>query len=131
MNASASRANSRIAKICVGHIAGNWNAVMPKLVAALLLLSLPLAAQAAPDDPRCARDMPRAGELVSAVAGRDRGGPYGPDAICRVLRANLRDMSEATDIMKRCMSGHALRENVGQMEASMEDVQAVIARKCR
>ncbi|MCB1524344.1 MAG: hypothetical protein KDJ23_09630, partial [Rhodoblastus sp.] len=115
----------------VGHTGGEWNAVMPKLVVALLLLSLPIAAHAAPADPRCARDMQRAGELVTAVAGRDRGGPYGPDAICRVLRANLRDMGEATDIMKRCMSGHALRENVGQMEASMEDVRAVVARKCR
>jgi len=104
---------------------------MFRLVAAILLLLSPVAAQAAPADTQCALDMRRADQLVSAVAGRDRGGPYGADAICRVLRANLRDMSAAIDIMKRCMTGHALRENVGQMEASMEDVRAAIARKCR
>lgn len=104
---------------------------MPKLVVALFLVLSPIAVHAAPADPQCARDLQRAGDLVSAVAGRDRGGPYGPAAICGVLRANLRDMGAATDIMKRCMRGHALRENVGQMEASMEDVRAVIARKCR
>ena len=104
---------------------------MPKLLAALVLVLLPAVSCAAPADPRCAEDLSRADDLVSAVAGRDRGGPYGPDAICAILRANLRDMRESTAIMKRCMTGHALRENVGQREASMEDVQAIIAARCR
>ncbi len=100
---------------------------------AILLLAclLPAAAGAARADPACATGMSRAGDLVSAVAARDRGGPYGPSALCDVLRANLRDMREATAIMKRCMTGHALRENVGQMEASMEDVEAVVVARCR
>ncbi|MFT4096181.1 MAG: hypothetical protein QM651_03610 [Rhodoblastus sp.] len=100
---------------------------------AILLLAclLPVAAGAAPADPACASGMSRADDLVSAVAARDRGGPYGSSALCNVLRANLRDMREATAIMKRCMTGHALRENVGQMEASMDDVQAVVAARCR
>lgn len=86
---------------------------------------------AAQDEATCGNDLRRAWELVSVVAGRDKGGPYGRQALCGVLRANLRDMRESTDIMKRCMKGHSLRENVGQMEASMEDVQAVIAARCR
>ena len=99
----------------------------------VLLISALLAPTfaAAQDSSLCGVELRRADALVSAVAGRDRGGPYGPGAICGILRANLRDMRESTDIMKRCMKGHALRENVGQMEASMEDVQAVIAARCR
>ena len=93
-------------------------------------MSSPVVAGPA-DDPRCAVDLQRAWKLVNAVAGRDKGGPYAKGAICGVLRANLRDMKESTAIMRRCMTGHALRENVGQMEASMEDVAAVIANRCR
>lgn len=98
----------------------------------LLLLAAQLApAHAAPADPRCAADLQRASDLVDKVAGRDRGGPYGPSQICSMLRANLRDMQEATILMRRCMTGHALREIVGQMDASMEDVRMVIAKRCR
>ncbi len=103
---------------------------MPRMSVAALLILLPAVASAAPD-PRCAADLSRADELVSAVAKRDRGGPYGPSQICSALRTNLRDMQEANVLMRRCMSGHALRENVGQMEASIEDVRAAIARRCR
>ncbi len=96
----------------------------------VLLALLPVVAHAAPDDPRCGSDLTRADGLVSKVAARDRGGPYKASAICGVLRENLRDMREAADIMKRCMTGHALRENVGQMEGSMEDVRGAIAARC-
>ncbi|HMN72233.1 MAG TPA: hypothetical protein PKA55_10240 [Rhodoblastus sp.] len=104
---------------------------MPKLVVALVLILSSVAGAAASDDPRCAADLRRAGDLVSAVADRDRGGPYGPQALCDILRTNLRDMRETTDIMRRCMTGRALSENAGQMEASMEDVRTVIAKRCR
>ena len=68
---------------------------------------------------------------AAAAGWSPLGGPYPPEAICGVLRANLRDMKESNDIMKRCMTGHSLRENVGQMEASMGDVQMVIGKRCR
>lgn len=105
---------------------------MPRLAIALLLplLVVPGIA-AAQEDPRCGVELRRAWDLVEAVAKRDRGEPYGPQALCEALRANLRDMRESTDIMRRCMKGHALRENVGQMDASMEDVAAAIASRCR
>lgn len=111
---------------------------MSRFAAAALLIILVGPAGAAADrflaatqeDARCGAEIRRAWDIVSVVAGRDRGGPYAPERICGVLRANLRDMKESTDIMKRCMIGHALRENVGQMEASMGDVRAVIASRC-
>lgn len=104
---------------------------MRKLVLSAILLFLPAVGSAAPGDYQCSVDLSRASALVGAVAGRDKGGPYKPDAICGVLRQNLRDMREATGLMRRCMTGHALRENVGQMEASMEDVQMAISKRCR
>jgi len=104
---------------------------MRKSILSAILILLPAVGSAAPGDAQCAMDLSRANTLVAAVAGRDKGGPYKPEAICGVLRANLRDMREAAIIMRRCMTGHAFRENVGQMEASMEDVQAAISRRCR
>ena len=103
---------------------------MRHLLAVMLVALTPLAAHAAPGDPQCGADLARADALVSKVAARDRGGPVKPEAICGVLRENLRDMTEANAIMRRCMTGHALRENVGQMEASMADVRMVISKRC-
>ena len=105
---------------------------MPRLLAVrVVALSAAPSLVAAQEDARCGAELRRAWDLVSVVARRDRGGPYPPEAICGVLRANLRDMKESNDIMKRCMTGHSLRENVGQMEASMGDVQMVIGKRCR
>lgn len=104
---------------------------MRHLLAVMIFALAPFAAQAAPGDPQCSADLARADALISKVAARDRGGPVKPEALCSVLRANLRDMTEANAIMRRCMTGHALRENVGQMEASMGDVQMVISKRCR
>lgn len=105
---------------------------MSRLAAVLMLASVIAtpALVAAQEDARCGAQLRRAWGLVSVVAGRDRGGPYAPAEICGVLRANLRDMRESTEIMKRCMAGRSLRENVGQMEASMEDVRTVVAGRC-
>jgi len=104
---------------------------MRHLLAVMIFALAPLAAHAAPGDPQCSVDLARADALISKVAARDRGGPVKPEALCGVLRDNLRDMTEANAIMRRCMTGHALRENVGQMEASMGDVQMVISKRCR
>lgn len=104
---------------------------MSRFATVLIFVLASPALVAAQEDARCGAQLRRAWDLTSVVAGRDRGGPYAPEAICGVLRANLRDMAESTEIMKRCMAGHSLRENVGQMEASMEDVRAVIAGRCR
>ena len=50
----------------------------------VLLISALLAPTfaAAQDSSLCGAELRRADALVSAVAGRDRGGPYGPGAIC-------------------------------------------------
>ena len=104
---------------------------MSRLAAAVLVFVIATPALvAAQEDARCGAQLRRAWDRVSIVAARDRRGPHAREAICDLLRANLRDMRESTEIMRRCMTGHSLRENVGQMEASMEDVQTVVAGRC-
>ncbi|MGL4325526.1 MAG: hypothetical protein ACRCTD_15935 [Beijerinckiaceae bacterium] len=81
--------------------------------------------------PQCHADLARAEALVADIAGRDQtGAGRNPARLCRVLRLNLRQMREAREVMNRCMSGHARRENVSQMDVSMDDVATVIARRC-
>jgi hypothetical protein len=83
------------------------------------------------DTPQCRQDLPRAAALVDAVAARDRKGPVrDPAQLCRLLRLNERDMAESRAIMARCLTGHDLGENVGQMDASLEDVRALIRQRC-
>jgi hypothetical protein len=48
-----------------------------------------------------------------------------------VLRQNLQDMVEAREPMNRCLIGHAHGENVGQMDASIEDIRYILANRCR
>ena len=97
-----------------------------------MLAVIPDAEAGFVDTPDCRTALARANTLVGAVAQRDRGSrPAGTAAICNVLRLNRRDMREAADHMQRCMTGHERGENVGQLMASVEDVDAVLARRCR
>lgn len=85
-----------------------------------------------PGSPACQADLARAERLIEAVAARDRAGPAADRArLCAVLRRNRSDMAAAAAIMRVCLTGHARGENVGQLAASIEDVEAVIARRCR
>jgi hypothetical protein len=82
--------------------------------------------------PGCEAQLRRAWLLVEQVAARDRAGPIRDQArLCQTLRQNLAEMSEATGYMQRCLTGHARGENVGQMRASIDDVTAVLNRRCR
>ena len=50
--------------------------------------------------------------------------------LCRLLRQNLRDMSEAREPMARCMRGHEHGENVGQMDALIGDISFILSTHC-
>ncbi len=103
---------------------------MRRALAALFLLACtsPAGAQSA----TCARDLADADALVRAVQARDKDFVENDDAKnCRLLRQNRADMIVAAEAMKRCLTGHDRSENVGQMEDSLGDVDAVLAAKCR
>jgi hypothetical protein len=82
--------------------------------------------------PQCRADLARADQLVSEIAARQNSVKSGDMAgLCALLRRNRTDMTEATKLMDRCFTGHEHRENVGQMAASLGDINAVLARRCK
>ncbi|MGD0187202.1 MAG: hypothetical protein ABSC25_18400 [Roseiarcus sp.] len=103
---------------------------MRRALTALFLLAL--ASPAAAQSGTCARDLADADALVAAVQAREKDFSENDDAKnCRLLRQNRADMVAATAIMRRCLTGHDRSENVGQMEDSLGDIDAVLAAKCR
>ena len=84
----------------------------------------------------CDTDMAEAHRLISGVRDReDSLGRYArnndmPNA-CKLLRQNAHDMGIARDSMSRCMTGHDRGENVAQLDASIGDINDVIAARCR
>ena len=83
------------------------------------------------DTPDCRRDLATAHQLIHAVRLRENSVQPGDYVgLCRLLRQNLQDMTQARDPMARCMTGHERGENVGQMDASMEDIRFVIGKHC-
>lgn len=86
------------------------------------------------DTPRCRTDLAQANALIQAVDNRTYKSPPRRNdqaAVCAVLRQNRLDMRAATEIMQRCMTGRDRDENVGQMVASLSDIEEVLARNCR
>ena len=83
------------------------------------------------DTPECRRDLAMAHQLIHAVRLRENSVERGDFVgLCRLLRQNLQDMTQARDPMARCMTGHERGENVGQMDASMEDIRFVLSKNC-
>ena len=54
-----------------------------------------------------------------------------PAAKCPVYRRHVDVMVRARGVLQRCNSGTTQRENVGQMNDSIEDFQELIRRTCR
>ena len=105
---------------------------MRALLAAVILgvLWLPAAAGIV-DTPDCRRDLATAHQRIHAVRLRENTVQQGDDVgLCRVLRQNLQDMTQARDPMARCMTGHERGENVGQMDVSIQDIRFVISKHC-
>lgn len=81
--------------------------------------------------PECRHDLAVANALVTGIAAREK--QFVKDDLrrnCALLRRNLVDLVKAREPMDRCVTGHDHGENLGQMDASIEDVRAVLADKC-
>ena len=107
-----------------------------RATAAAGTLAALLAAGPAPaeilDNPDCRRDLAAANALIEKIAAREKQFVQGDLAKnCALLRQNLVDMVKARAPMDRCMTGHDHGENLGQMDASIGDIRAVLAEKCR
>src|SRR3954449_4280249 len=98
---------------------------------ALWLLAMQGATAGMFDSPECRRDLAIADQLIHAVRLRENSVQPGDFVgLCRLLRQNLQDMTRAREPMARCMTGHELGENVGQMDASLGDIGSVLSRHC-
>jgi hypothetical protein len=104
-------------------------------IAAAALAVLLAAGQAAADvvnTPECRRDLAMANGLINAIAARESQFVANDLAKnCALLTQNLTDMLKAREPMDRCITGHDHGENLGQMDASIGDIRAVLADKCR
>ena len=102
----------------------------PAGVLVMLLTAGPALADIV-DTPACRRDLAGANALISAIAAREKEFVVG-DLVknCALLRRNLTDMVKARGPMDRCMTGHDHGENLGQIDASIGDIRAVLAAKC-
>jgi hypothetical protein len=82
--------------------------------------------------PDCQRDLAAANALIQGIAAREKRFVAGDLAKnCRLLRQNLADLLKAREPMARCLTGHDLSENIGQMDDSIGDVRTVLADKCQ
>lgn len=83
------------------------------------------------DTPDCRHHLATAHQLIHAVRLRENTVQPGDFVgLCRLLRQNLQDMTQAREPMARCMTGHERGENVGQMDASREDIRFVLSKSC-
>src|SRR6478672_8432073 len=95
---------------------------------ALLLLPQQAAIAGVIDSPECRRDLAMADQLIYAVRLRENSVQPGDFVgLCRLLRQNLQDITRARKPMARCMTGHERGENVGQMDASLDDIRFVLS----
>ena len=84
------------------------------------------------DTPRCHDDRAAADRLIQGVRRRENSVHQGVwQGLCRLLRRNLRYVSKARVLMTPCLTGHDHGESIGQMDASIGDIQYVLDTRCR
>jgi hypothetical protein len=111
---------------------------MPCFLRAAVLFALCAspAAAAVIRTPECQRDLAVADQLIGGIRQRETRlnaaiGRNDTTAACGFLRENARDMAGARERMYRCMTGFEQRENIGQIDASLGDIRAVLAARCK
>jgi hypothetical protein len=106
--------------------------VLPIAAALAALLVAGRAAADVVNTPECRRDLAMANGLINAIAARES--QFVANDLrknCALLTQNLTDMLKAREPMDRCITGHDHGENLGQIDASIGDIRAVLADKCR
>jgi hypothetical protein len=84
------------------------------------------------DTPNCHRDLTEVDQLIHGIRLRENSVQQGDSqGLCRLLQRNLRDMSKARQLMNPCLTGHDHGENIGQMDASIGNIQYVLDTRCR
>ena len=105
-------------------------AVLAALLA--LLIAVEPAAADAVQTPQCQRDLATAIQLINAIQAREKRFVPGDMAKnCQLLQQNLVDMVKAREPMDRCVTGHEHGETIGQLDASLADIRAVLAGNCQ
>jgi hypothetical protein len=100
--------------------------------AALAILATTPAQADIVKTPECQRGLAAANALIQAITAREKQFVAGDlTRNCRLLRQNLADMVKAREPMDRCITGHDHGENLGQMDASIGDIRALLAEKCQ
>lgn len=82
----------------------------------------------------CPRDLAESTRLIRAIQARDRDpGVARGDTIgmCRVVRQNQADMTQARALKAPCLSGRDRRETLAMIDANLADIREVLARHCQ
>ena len=100
-------------------------------ICALMLGTLPAVAGTT-NSPECHTALADADHRTRAVQLRQlQFTRYDAVQNCRLLRANLEDLIAAREPMEHCLTGRDHNENVGQMDASIEEIRAALIANCR
>jgi hypothetical protein len=106
--------------------------VLRLVLACGLVLSTASSLAGTVNTPRCNHDLAEADRLIHAIRLRENSVKQGDwTGLCRLLRQNHSDMSRARDLMDPCLTGHDRGENIGQIDASLEDISYAISTRCR
>jgi hypothetical protein len=96
------------------------------LIAAALLLGAPRALAGCPED-LAANDV----RFEKTIKNLESAKNATKAKKCAAYRSHVKIMEQGREVFQRCNTGTTQRENVGQMNDSIEDFQELIRRQCR
>jgi hypothetical protein len=97
---------------------------------AVVLATDPAAADIV-NTPECKRNLAAANQQVGAIRAREKRFVPGDLATnCKLLKQNLADMLKARGPIDRCLTGPEHNETIAQLDASIDDMRAVLGDKC-
>lgn len=100
------------------------------LLALILTSAVVFAATSAHAD--CASDLAAVDKSFTETLARLDAAAKGTQAEkCAAYRSHVAIMTNGYNVFMRCMSGHAQRENAGQMGVSIDDFNEIITRRCK
>ncbi|HEY8566922.1 MAG TPA: hypothetical protein VIL65_15600 [Beijerinckiaceae bacterium] len=101
-----------------------------RLTAAAIAVAVPGAALAQ-TTAACPRDLAAVDASFSQTMQRlDAVQTADQDGKCAAWRQHVAAMQAGVTVFRRCLSGHAQRENVLQLLVSIEDFEELLKRKC-